>query len=118
MPEGADAVVGSRGSGPAITVSTAAASATERARTPTVSKLGATGSMPARLTRPQEGRTPTTPQNAAGQRSEPSVSVASAAATSPAETAAAEPELPPPGDRSRACGLSVSPPRGLQPLTE
>ena len=36
----------------------------------------------------------------------------------PAATATAEPELDPPADRSSACGLTVSPPRPLHPLTD
>ncbi len=52
---------------------------------------------PNRLTRPYPGFTPTTPQNAAGWRTDPPVSEPSAAGVTPAATSAAEPPLDPPG---------------------
>src|SRR5438132_238758 len=103
---------------PAMTLSTAAASATERACTPTVSWLGEIGTTPSRLVRPAVGLMPTTPQTADGQTMEPSVSVPRAAVQSSAATAAAEPELEPQGLRSRTCGLRHCPPTALQPLSE
>ena len=49
------------------------------------------------------------PQAAAGTRIEPVPSLPDAAGTSPAATAAAEPPLDPPGERSGARGLTVGP---------
>ena len=63
--------------------------------------------MPSRLTNPSVGLWPTTPTSEAGAVIDPSVSVPIAAAHSPAATAAAEPELEPPGVRSSAYGLRV-----------
>jgi hypothetical protein len=51
---------------------------------------------------------PTTPQNAAGWRIEPPVSVPSEPAASPAATAAAGPPDEPPGTRVRSHGLRVT----------
>src|SRR5512132_2653065 len=67
----------------------------------------ATATSPKRDTRPYVGLRPTTPQNAAGWRTEPPVSVPSAAAASSAPTAAADPPDEPPGTRSRSHGLRV-----------
>ena len=50
---------------------------------------------------------PTTPQNAAGWRIDPPVSLPSAKAHSPAATAAALPPEEPPGTRDRSTGLRV-----------
>ena len=55
--------------------SSAAASATDRAIGPAVSCAGEIGTMPARLTSPSVGLTPTIPQALAGLTIEPSVSV-------------------------------------------
>ena len=52
---------------------------------------------------------PTTPQRAAGWRIEPPVSVPSASGVNPAATAADEPPEEPPGTRSGAHGLCVTP---------
>ena len=52
---------------------------------------------------------PNRPQQAAGIRIDPAPSAASAAGTSPAATAAAEPPLEPPGVRSVSHGLRVTP---------
>jgi len=52
---------------------------------------------------------PTTPQNAAGWRTEPPVSVPRAAGTAPAATSAAEPPEEPPGTRARSRGWSTRP---------
>ena len=54
------------------------------------------GITPARLTRPYVGLSPTTPQQAAGSRIEPPVSLPSVPRTNPAATAAAEPLDEPP----------------------
>ena len=63
----------------------------------------------ARGTRPECGLRPKSPQHAAGIRIEPAPSAATAAGTSPAATAAAEPPLEPPGVRSVSHGLRVTP---------
>src|SRR5580692_2394743 len=52
---------------------------------------------------------PTTPQRAAGWRTEPPVSEPSATVVNPAATAAAEPPDDPPGTRDRSRGLWVGP---------
>src|SRR5512146_1953427 len=69
----------------------------------------ANATSPYRLTRPYVGLTPTTPQNAAGWRTEPPVSEPSAIGTMPAATAAAEPPDEPPGTRSGASGFRAGP---------
>jgi hypothetical protein len=74
--------------------------------------------MPLRLTSPTVGLSPTMPLTEAGLTMEPSVSVPTAMAQRFAATATADPELEPDGERSRAYGLRVCPPRPLQPLTE
>ena len=71
--------------------------------------------MRARLTSPTVGLRPTTPLIAAGQVTDPSVSVPIAASTSPAATAAALPDEEPHGSRSNAYGFRVCPPTALQP---
>src|SRR6188474_2471568 len=101
-----------------MTPSRAAASATVRAIGPAVSWLCEIGMMPARLTRPTVGLIPTSPLVDAGHTMDPSVSVPIAAAHRLALAAAPEPELEPQGERSRAYGLRVWPPRPLQPLVE
>ena len=60
---------------------------------------------------------PTTPQPAAGSRTEPPVSVPSASAPMPAASAAALPELEPPVMRPGCSGLPVSPQCGFWPPT-
>ena len=55
----------------------------------------------------KEERKPTTPQKAAGWRTEPPVSEPSASGAEPEETAAAEPPLEPPGTRERFQGVRV-----------
>src|SRR5687767_14345892 len=94
-------VAASRGSAPARIVRSAAASATVRAKGPTVSWLWAMGITPEQLTRPRVGLMPTTELTDAGQTIEPSVSVPTAAAARLAATATPEPELEPHGDTSR-----------------
>ena len=95
------AVAGSRGSGPASTPSTTAASRTVRAIGPAVSCVWEIGITPARLTSPTVGLMPTMPLADDGQTIEPSVSEPRAAAARLADTAAPEPELDPHGFRSR-----------------
>src|ERR1700733_4150302 len=94
---------------PAITDSTRAASATLVANGPILSSDEAKATSPYRETRPQVGISPGTPQNDAGWRIEPPVSVPSAATASPAATAAAEPPLEPPGTRSGSAGFRTGP---------
>jgi hypothetical protein len=53
------------------------------------------------------------PQQAAGIRIEPPVSVPRAASASPAASAAAEPPLEPPASRSRASGFGTVPKCGF-----
>src|SRR5215831_9048618 len=69
--------------------------------------------MPRMLTRPHVGLRPTIPQHAAGPRIEPPVSVPVAPAQRKAATAAPEPPLDPPGERSSAHGFRVGPYQGL-----
>ena len=76
---------------------------------PAVSKLGASGKTPSVDTRPHVGLNPTTPQQAAGSRIDPALSLPRAASHSPAASAAAEPPLDPPGMRERSSGLTTSP---------
>ena len=111
-------VATSRGSAPANTPSSAAASETVRPKGPTVSWLWAIGITPARLTNPSVGLIPTTELTDAGQTIEPSVSVPTATAARLAAMAAADPELEPQGETSRMYGLRHCPPRALHPLEE
>ena len=65
--------------------------------------------MPARLTRPKVGFSPTVPHKAAGMRIDPPVSDPSATTAVPCATAAAEPPLDPPGTRSSTAGFRTGP---------
>src|SRR5947199_8344618 len=76
---------------------------------PIWSSPDANATRPQRLTRPYVGLTPTTPQNAAGCRTEPPVSEPSAMSTIPAATAAADPPLDPPGTRVGSIGFRAGP---------
>src|SRR3989442_15224366 len=60
---------------------------------------------PVRLTRPNVGMSPTTPQSDAGPRIDPPVSEPSATGTIPAATAAPEPDEEPPVKWARFHGL-------------
>src|SRR5439155_23517905 len=101
-----------------MTLSVAAASATVRAWTPTVSCVCEMGTTPARLVSPTVGFSPTTPLAFAGQTTLPSVSVPRDTVEKLAEAAAPEPELEPHGLRSMPYGLCVCPPRPDHPLTD
>jgi hypothetical protein len=79
-----------------------AASRTVRHIGPGVSWVSDTGMVPARLTRPTVGLSPTMPHIADGLTMEPMVSVPTARVARLAATAAAIPELDPPALRSRA----------------
>src|SRR3954471_9215312 len=92
-----------------MTCNPRAASSTVVPKTPIWSSDDANATRPYRLTRPYVGFTPTTPQNAAGCRTEPPVSDPSAISTMPAATAAADPPDEPPGTRSGASGFRVGP---------
>jgi len=59
--------------------------------------------------RPKLGLRPTTPDQAAGMRTEPPMSVPSASGTQPAATAAPDPPEEPPGVRDESHGLRVTP---------
>ena len=59
------------------------------------------------MSAPNVGLKPTAPQKLAGRKVEPTTWVPSAAGTTPAPTAAAEPLLEPPGVRLGSCGLVV-----------
>ncbi len=82
-----------------------AQSRTDRAIGPQWSSVWQSGCTPARLTRPNVGLIPTIPQQEAGQRIEPPVSVPGARATMPTASAAADPPLDPPGTREWSWGL-------------
>jgi hypothetical protein len=84
-------------------------SSTERAIGPAWSNVGASGKTPSVGTSPNVGLKPTTPQQAAGMRIEPPLSVPRAASQSPAARAAADPPLEPPGIRLLSSGLTTSP---------
>ena len=100
-------------SGPAIAASRTAQSARLRAIGPAWSRLVASGTTPRSETSPRVGLIVETPQSADGMRSEPAVSVPVAAGTMRAASAAPEPPLEPPAERSSPHGLptwSVVPP--------
>ena len=104
---GAGAVARSRGSWPNSASASRAASGTDRANTPTVSRLGLWARIPVRGIAPKLGLKPTTPQKAAGRITEPAVWVPTASGAWPAATAAAEPDDEPPGVCPGAAGLRV-----------
>ena len=81
------------------------------ARNPTVSKCREIGTIPSVGMRPNVGLKPTTPWRMAGSSTEPLVSVPSARGTSPQATAAADPELDPPGLQPGYEPLTVRPQR-------
>src|SRR5699024_251298 len=93
-----------------------ATSSTVLARNPAVSKVGDRGKTPSVLRRLYVGLNPTTPQSAAGTRTEPAVSVPIASGTIPRATAAAEPELDPPAILAGSCGLVTTPKAPASPL--
>ncbi len=71
--------------------------------------LSQSGTVPATLTSPNVGFSPTIPHSAAGIRIDPPVSVPTDANAIPVATAAADPPLDPPEIRSRAQGLRTDP---------
>src|SRR4051812_205550 len=95
---------------PAVTSSSAAASRTERVRTNSFAQpLHRSPSAGPNELRPRLGLRPTSPHMLAGMRIDPPPSLACAAGTMPAATAAAEPPLDPPGLCARFHGLRVGP---------
>jgi len=92
-------VTASAGSTPTMAFSRMAASATVRVIGPAVSCVAEIGIIPDRLTSPTVGLMPTMPQKEAGAITEPSVSVPTATAHKLADTATADPELEPQGER-------------------
>ena len=82
---------------PATTVSSAAASATDRVIGPAVSKPSASGMTPARLTSPRVGLTPTSPLTSLGDRIDPEVSDPKAPAAKAIDSPTPEPDDEPLG---------------------
>ena len=93
---------------PLSTVHNKARSSALRASAPALSIDGASGRMPSIGSAPWRAFNPLTPQNAAGRRIEPAVSVPSAANAAPVATATAEPPLEPPALRSGSHGLAAA----------
>src|SRR5690349_15254531 len=77
--------------------------------------LQLSGTMPRPLTRPYVGRSPETPQNDAGMRTDPPVSVPRVSVARPAGSAPPGPALDPPVVRDRSHGLRASPNRCISP---
>ena len=86
-----------------------ATSVTVRAIGPAVSWLWAIGMIPCCETSPRVGLSPTIPLFPAGQTTEPSVSVPTAAAHRLAAGPTPEPELDPHGSQLRTYGSRVNP---------
>ena len=84
------------------------ASATVALVDPAVEKPSHRGAESRPIT-PSVGLYPTRPHSDAGMRTEPPPSVEVARGTRPAASAAADPPLDPPGDRSTFHGLRVAP---------
>ena len=80
-----------------------------RVNVPSVSSVSLKTCTPEKSSSPYVGLKPTTPQNAAGRITEPSVCVPMATGTNPAATAAAEPDDDPPGVCAGFHGLRVLP---------
>ena len=110
---GGAAVDPAAGSTPASAASSGSQSRTARAIGPRWSKVGASGTIPRSETSPRVGLIVDVPHSAEGIRSEPAVSVPVATGTWPEASAAPEPPLEPPAERSSDQGLptwSVVPP--------
>ena len=84
------------------------ASRTLRVIAQTLSRLGASGMLPAAGVSAWVFLKPTRPCSAAGMRIEPPVSLPSAATAAPAATETAPPELEPPGTQAGAAGSSAA----------
>src|SRR4051812_36853561 len=100
---------GAWGSGPASTDSSNARSPTLRAIGPPTEVVSHWLDCGHSGTRPSDGRSPTTPQNDAGLRSEPPMSEPSASGTMPDASAHAAPPDEPPADRLGSTGFNVVP---------
>ncbi len=83
--------------------------ATVAAIGPTVSSVGASGWTPSSGMRPYVVFRPTTPQQAAGVRTDPPVSVPSATSAPSVATATADPDDEPPGMRAGSSGFTGVP---------
>jgi hypothetical protein len=94
-----------------------AASSTDRVIGPGVSRVVDSGRMPCVEMRPTVTFSPTIPQKDAGRRTEPPVSVPTAAGASPAATATPDPLDDPPGVRwtRRSQGFQGVPSSALVP---
>ncbi len=107
---GEGAVCRSPGTGPAVASSTAALSRTLRVITCSYVSGPQYSPWPgARLVRSRLGLRPTSPQQDAGIRIEPPMSLPWATGTIPAATAAADPPLDPPGEWVSDHGLWAAP---------
>jgi len=107
---GGGATYGSPGIGPATASRMAAVSRTERVSTPSVASPPSISPSPGpHEMRPRDGLSPTSAHALAGIRIDPPPSLACAAATMPAATAAAEPPLEPPVERLVSQGLREGP---------
>src|SRR5258708_2017281 len=104
-----ESVPRSLGSCPEITESTVAQSSAVLASGPILSMEYESAMAPYRLTRPNVGRKPVTPQNAEGQTIEPHVSVPMANGASAAATMAPEPDDEPQVQQSRFQGFLAAP---------
>jgi len=99
---------GSPGSAPASASSIRAVSRTLREITPSLEAPNQASPMPGPDdTRPRDGRSPNSPQHAAGMRIEPPPSPPIATGTIPEATATADPPLDPPGEKAGRQGLWV-----------
>src|SRR5262245_7769165 len=96
--------------------STISQSRAERAMGPILSRVQDSAIAPCRDTRPNVGRSPLMPQNDDGQRIDPQVSEPMANGTSPADTAAPEPEEEPQVQRPSFQGLCAAPVREASPF--
>src|SRR5258707_12195493 len=101
--------IGLRGSGPAITLSSSATSATLRPIGPETLSVDHESPLAASGTRPGATRNPTTLQNAAGLRSDPPLSDPSAIGSIPHASATAAPPLDPPHVFVKSYGFFVAP---------
>src|SRR5690606_38143786 len=111
------AAAGATGTRPFKAATIKAASPAERESSPTLSRVGASGTAPEVDQKPTVVLKPKMPHRAAGTRTEPPVSLPSAKAHSPAATATAEPLLDPPGRRGtcRSQGLTGVPRTAFTP---
>ncbi len=102
-------------SGPRMASNTSAQSSTERHMGPILSNVQHRAMAPWRLTRPNVGRRPVTPQAVDGETMEPWVSVPMEKPTRPAAVADPEPAEEPLEPSSVFHGLRVRPPNQTSP---